>query len=117
MTLYFNPGGRLSTQAPVEGAQASFDEYISDPNRPVPYLGYVVDDMTFDYMTDDQRFAAERPDVLVYETEELTEDLTISVDAFNLTDATRSEYENDPMLPRRIDYDGRTYQVTMRAKF
>jgi TonB-dependent receptor len=47
----------------------------------------------------------------------LTQDLTISVDAFNLTDATRSEYENDPMLPRRIDYDGRTYQVTMRAKF
>jgi outer membrane receptor protein involved in Fe transport len=47
----------------------------------------------------------------------LTEDLTLSVDAFNLTDATRSEYENDPMLPRRIDYDGRTYQVTMRAKF
>jgi TonB-dependent receptor len=47
----------------------------------------------------------------------LTKDLTLSVDAFNLTDATRSEYENDPMLPRRIDYDGRTYQVTMRAKF
>jgi TonB-dependent receptor len=47
----------------------------------------------------------------------ITEDLTLSVDAFNLTDATRSEYENDPMLPRRIDYDGRTYQVTLRAKF
>ena len=47
----------------------------------------------------------------------LTEDMTVSVDAFNLTDATRSEYENDPMLPRRIDYDGRTYQVTLRAKF
>ncbi|KQY92226.1 TonB-dependent receptor [Caulobacter sp. Root1455] len=47
----------------------------------------------------------------------VTKDLSISVDAFNLTDATRSEYENDPMLPRRIDYDGRTYQVTMRAKF
>lgn len=47
----------------------------------------------------------------------VTKDLTVSVDAFNLTDATRSEYENDPMLPRRIDYDGRTYQVTMRAKF
>jgi len=47
----------------------------------------------------------------------MTKDLTVSVDAFNLTDATRSEYENDPMLPRRIDYDGRTYQVTMRAKF
>ena len=47
----------------------------------------------------------------------ITKDLTVSVDAFNLTDATRSEYESDPMLPRRIDYDGRTYQVTMRAKF
>jgi len=47
----------------------------------------------------------------------LTKTMTVSVDAFNLTDATRSEYENDPMLPRRIDYDGRTYQVTMRAKF
>ena len=47
----------------------------------------------------------------------ITERLTVSVDAFNLTDATRSEYENDPMLPRRIDYDGRTYQVTMRATF
>jgi TonB-dependent receptor len=48
---------------------------------------------------------------------QLTKDVTVSVDAFNLTDATRSEYENDPMLPRRIDYDGRTYQVTVRAKF
>jgi TonB-dependent receptor len=47
----------------------------------------------------------------------ITDRLTLSVDAFNLTDATRSEYENDPMLPRRIDYDGRTYQVTMRATF
>jgi TonB-dependent receptor len=46
-----------------------------------------------------------------------TDALTVSVDAFNLTDATRSEYENDPMLPRRIDYDGRTYQVTLRTTF
>lgn len=48
---------------------------------------------------------------------QVTKDVTVSVDAFNLTDATRSEYENDPMLPRRIDYDGRTYQLTVRAKF
>ena len=48
---------------------------------------------------------------------QITKTLTISADAFNLTDATRSEYESDPMLPRRIDYDGRTYQLTMRAKF
>lgn len=43
--------------------------------------------------------------------------VSVSVDAFNLTDATRAEYENDPSLPRRIDYDGKTYQVTLNAKF
>jgi TonB-dependent receptor len=47
----------------------------------------------------------------------LTERISLSVDAFNLTDATRSEYENDPMLPRRIDYDGRTYSATLRVSF
>jgi TonB-dependent receptor len=47
----------------------------------------------------------------------ITPKISVSVDGFNLTDATRSEYENDPMLPRRIDYDGKTYQVTLRASF
>lgn len=47
----------------------------------------------------------------------ITDRVSVSLDAFNLTDATRSEYENDPMLPRRIDYDGRTYQITLRGTF
>jgi TonB-dependent receptor len=47
----------------------------------------------------------------------ITKFLSLSVDAFNLTNATRAEYESDPMLPRRIDYDGRTYQATLRATF
>ncbi|QDZ07893.1 TonB-dependent receptor [Sphingomonas panacisoli] len=47
----------------------------------------------------------------------ITKWISLSVDAFNLTDATRSEYESDPMLPRRIDYDGRTFQATIRASF
>ncbi len=55
-----------------------FDEYISDPNRPVPFVGYIVDGMTFDYATEDQRFASQRPDVLVYETAPLEEDLIIA---------------------------------------
>jgi putative CocE/NonD family hydrolase len=55
-----------------------FDEYLSDPQRPVPYIGYTARGMNGDYMTEDQRFAAQRPDVLVYETEPLTEDLTIA---------------------------------------
>lgn len=47
----------------------------------------------------------------------ITKNISLSFDAFNLTDATRSEYESDPMLPRRIDYDGRTYQGTLRVSF
>ena len=51
---------------------------MSDPNRPVPYLGYIVGGMTSDYMTEDQRFASQRSDVLVYETEPLAQDMIIA---------------------------------------
>ncbi|MDI7773918.1 TonB-dependent receptor [Asticcacaulis sp. EMRT-3] len=47
----------------------------------------------------------------------INKQFAISFDAFNLTDATRAEYENDPSLPRRIDYDGKTYELTLRANF
>ncbi|MBB4837113.1 TonB-dependent receptor [Sphingomonas kyeonggiensis] len=47
----------------------------------------------------------------------ISKNFSLSLDAFNLTNATRSEYENDPMLPRRIDYDGRTYTLTVRTNF
>ncbi len=75
-TLYFNAAGRLTAEAPTEAN--AFDEYLSDPNRPVPHLGYINRGFTGDYMTEDQRFAAQRPDVLVYETEPLADDLTIA---------------------------------------
>jgi putative CocE/NonD family hydrolase len=78
LTLYLQANGRLATQITSENSQDAFDEYTSDPNRPVPYLGYIVGGMTSDYMTDDQRFAAQRPDVLVYQSESLNEDLTIA---------------------------------------
>jgi TonB-dependent receptor len=42
---------------------------------------------------------------------------SLSLDAYNLTDAVRYEYENQPNLPRRFDYDGRTYTLTARASF
>ena len=77
-TLYFHASGRLSSEAPTEDDRGSFDEYISDPNKPVPYVGYIADGMTRDYMTEDQRFAASRTDVLVYETAPLEDDLTIA---------------------------------------
>ncbi|HJQ33598.1 MAG TPA: CocE/NonD family hydrolase [Pyrinomonadaceae bacterium] len=78
LTLYFGAGGSLGAQAPADNNETAFDEYLSDPNRPVPFLGYVVGGMTNDYITEDQRFASERPDVLTYETAPLDEDLVIA---------------------------------------
>jgi putative CocE/NonD family hydrolase len=78
LTLYFQTSGQLGTGAPDAEGRTAFDEYVSDPNRPVPFLGYIVGGMTSDYITEDQRFASERPDVLTYETEPLDEDLVIA---------------------------------------
>jgi hypothetical protein len=69
---------RLVEGAPRAEDAWAFDEYVSDPNRPVPYVGYVVQGMTGDYMTEDQRFAATRPDVLVYSSPVLDGDLAIA---------------------------------------
>jgi len=74
-TLYFRESARLGWDAP--SGEPGSDEYPSDPNRPVPYLGYTAQAMNRDYMTEDQRFAAQRPDVLVYQTEPLAEDLSV----------------------------------------
>ncbi len=53
------------------------DEYISDPNQPVPFVGYPATSVPQEYMVADQRFASSRPDVLVYQTEPLEQDVTI----------------------------------------
>jgi uncharacterized protein len=78
VTLHFRESGRLSAEAPAEAGERAFDEYMSDPNRPVPYLGYVTDDWRSEYVTEDQRFASQRPDVLTYVTEPLEEDLVVA---------------------------------------
>ena len=50
-------------------AEQGFEEYLSDPGKPVPYVGRIVQGILSTYMTEDQRFAAMRPDVLVFKTE------------------------------------------------
>jgi uncharacterized protein len=75
-TLYFHGDGKLSFDAPTE--KAGVDEYVSDPTHPVPFVNYTTDTVPQRYMDDDQRFASQRPDVLTYETEPLTEDVTIA---------------------------------------
>ncbi|ESQ86522.1 hypothetical protein ABAC460_23255 [Asticcacaulis sp. AC460] len=47
----------------------------------------------------------------------LSDRITLGVDAFNLSDERRTEYEGDERKVRRVDYDGRTFQVSVRASF
>ena len=75
-TLYFHAGSKLSFDPPAE--VNGVDEYLSDPNHPVPFVGYTTDTVPQRYMVDDQRFASYRPDVLVYQTDPLPEDVTIA---------------------------------------
>jgi putative CocE/NonD family hydrolase len=74
--IYLEANGSLSWNLP--GTKNNFTEYISDPAHPVPYTEDVHFDRTRDYMTDDQRFASRRPDVLTFQTDLLDEDLTLA---------------------------------------
>lgn len=74
--IYLQDQNKLSFISP--GKVNSYSQYTSDPNKPVPYTEDVHFHRTREYMTDDQRFAARRTDVLSFETEILTEDLTLA---------------------------------------
>ena len=92
-TLYPDSAGKLVWQRPES---QSFAEYVSDPDKPVPYVGRVVMGMRPDYMTEDQRFAASRTDVLVFQTPPLESDVEVfgpvGVDLKVSTSGTDSDF-------------------------
>ena len=92
--LYFQSGEAASFESPV--SKTGFDEYCSDPLNPVPYTEDVHINRTIAYMTDDQRFASRRPDVMTYQTSILTEDITLTgpltADLFVSTTGTDADY-------------------------
>lgn len=73
---YLQPAGGLGTSKPA--ANGGFSSYVSDPAKPVPYTAVTSGGRNNEYMVEDQRFAARRPDVLVFETDTLTSDLTLT---------------------------------------
>ena len=93
-TIYFQPGESAGFEKP--SAETSFDEYVSDPWNPVPYTEDVHAQRTAEYMTDDQRFASRRPDVMVYQTEIMNEDITLTgpiiAELFVSTTGTDADY-------------------------
>lgn len=78
LKLYFGANGKLGVNQPINEA-ATF-EYLSDPSKPVPYTSQT-EGLTFTprkFMSDDQREASRRPDVLTFQTDPLTADVTIA---------------------------------------
>jgi len=73
--IYLQQDQKLSFEKPTT---ASSTKYISDPAKPVPYAEHVHLQRTKEYMTDDQRFAARRTDVLVFTTDALAEDISLA---------------------------------------
>lgn len=78
--LYLTANGGLTFSTDALKEASGSDEYVSDPSKPVPYTQKITHNYPRDYMTEDQRFAATRPDVLVYETAPLPEDMTVAGD-------------------------------------
>jgi putative CocE/NonD family hydrolase len=77
--IYLQPDGKLSFDPPKAATASKYDTYISDPAKPVPFMPRPDDGTAWPtWLEQDQRFADGRPDVLSWESEPLTEDLTIA---------------------------------------
>jgi len=139
--IYLQDNGGLSWNKPA--VKNSFSEYISDPAHPVPYSQNVHFNRTREYMTDDQRFAERRPDVVTFKTGILDEDLTLAgpviadlkvsisttdadfvvkiIDVFPDTLSYNNVdiyAENDPVLSYPMGgYEMLVHQEIMRGKF
>ncbi|TWJ00062.1 hypothetical protein JN11_02477 [Mucilaginibacter frigoritolerans] len=82
--IYFHADGKLSFDKPTTTETKTFDSYVSDPSKPVPYRARPVEETYgpgsrwYFWLTEDQRFVDNRPDVLTWQTDTLTEDVTIT---------------------------------------
>ena len=126
-TLYLGANGTLSFNPPSD---SGFDEYVSDPAKPVPFFEHTTAGMARPYMNGDNREQGWRPDVLVYQTEPLTEDVTIAgpirpslqvsttgTDSdfdVKLIDVYPTEFPNAEPNPMQIEMGG--YQQLVRGE-
>ncbi|MGB8317153.1 MAG: CocE/NonD family hydrolase [Ignavibacteriaceae bacterium] len=123
MSLYLNQNHSLTFNA--SRIEAGFDTYISDPSNPVPFTREITTDIPKTYMAEDQRFTDGRPDVLVYKTEVLDNNLTfagdVNADLFVSTTGTDGDwivklidvFPEDSVSPEGIDYSN--YEMLVRG--
>ena len=128
-TLYFHDGGKLAFNLPAGNAMDN-DEFTSDPAKPVPFTEAINIGMTTEYMTDDQRFASRRPDVLTYQTGVLQNDTTLAGPLFadlrvsttgtdadwvvKIIDVLPNDTKDTPDLPKNRHLGG--YQMMVRSE-
>ncbi len=119
-SLYLQANGKLSFDSPK--AVSGYDEYVSDPAKPVPFQNRIASGMSYEYMVDDQRFASNRTDVLVYQSDVLAEDVTISgeilSDLYVSTSGTDSDYvvKLIDVYPNRTQDPMDGYQMLVRGE-
>jgi hypothetical protein len=130
-TFFFHSGGVLAAAPPAAGeGTEGFAEYVSDPAKPVPYRAQMSPEIEADYMSDDQRFAARRPDVVCFASDVLESDVdlagpleatlwvsTTGTDAdfvVKLVDVYPAEYADPEPNPRGVRMGG--YQQLIRAE-
>lgn len=114
---YLQSEHRLSTVVPGSAGVSAFSEYVSDPANPVPYIGKKSGGRLSEYMVADQRFAAERSDVLYFESEAFSKPMTIygpvTANLFISTTGTDADF-----VVKIIDVlpDGKQTQQLVRAE-
>jgi putative CocE/NonD family hydrolase len=102
-SLYFQADGGLSFSAPGDGSPQAFDAYVSDPAHPVPYRHRPIQATYFaggsgwpTWLVEDQRFVKDRADVLSFESQPLTDDVTVAgevvADLFASTTGTDADW-------------------------
>ena len=98
--IYLHASGKLSFEKPADKSEA-YDSYVSDPANPVPYrkrpilATYGEGSTWYSWLVDDQRFLADRKDVLSWKSDPLTEDVTITGDIIASLYASTSGSDSD----------------------
>ncbi len=129
--LFLQDEGGLSFSAP-QGDLNSYGEYISDPGKPVPYTAPFLSARSYynrEYLSEDQRFASTRPDVMVYEGKVVKEAITVvgpvEVELYVSTTGTDADWvvklidvypdtaDNRGLSTREIEVGG--YQMLIRG--
>lgn len=117
--VYFRADGKLSFEKPTDTETKTYDSYVSDPAKPVPYRSrpieetYGANSRWFPWLTENQRFVDNRPDVVQWQTDTLTEDITITGNVIAKLFASTSGTDADWVV-KLIDVYPKVYKKELK---